>query len=212
MTTKLRDTDIRYYEGLVQSTSKMYSDLLRTEREDLEQVLRFRIWRALEAFTSTRWVEQPADAKGRSPRERFVFFCLRNQIKDLVKGRVRRDNSKPDWMDGIVGIREVHIERLSDAALDPYLAVQFEDRFDDEVLLPTTLSSDERQVVVLLYLEYTQVEIARLLRVRARDIGARMAAIRLKMADWRPDVAPMSQGVVKVQLASEAWAVLEAAA
>jgi hypothetical protein len=79
-------------------------------------------------------------------------------------------------------------------------------------MLPATLTGDERQVVVLLYLDFSQAEIARLLGVRPRDIGVRVASVREKMADWRPDATSMSQPTVKVQLASEAWALIEAVA
>jgi hypothetical protein len=92
-----------------------------------------------------------------------------------------------------------------------YLSQAPGDRYEDEVLLPATLTGDERQVVVLLYLDFSQAEIARLLGVRPRDIGGRVASLRLKMADWRPDVPAMSP-TVNLQLASEGWALLEAVA
>jgi DNA-directed RNA polymerase specialized sigma24 family protein len=221
-----QDDDIRYYEGLVAHTATMYLDVLRVEREDLEQVLRFTIWRALESYTATRWNTRGHDAKGRSARERFAFYCMRNQIKDLLKARGRRDSAKPDWMgDSITGVREVYLEdAASDRAGDAhgsfrdrfegkYLAQRPGDRHEDEVMLPATLTGDERQVVVLLYLDFSQAEIARLLSVRPRDIGVRVASVREKMADWRPVPATsMSQPTVKVQLASEAWALIEAVA
>jgi DNA-directed RNA polymerase specialized sigma24 family protein len=220
-----QDDDIRYYEGLVARTATMYVGILRVEREDLEQVLRFTIWRALEGYSATRWNSQEHDAKGRSARERFAFYCMRNQVKDLLKARVRRDTAKPDWMgDSIAGVREVYLEDaaceraggaaggLRDRFEGKYLSQAPGDRYEDEVLLPATLTGDERQVVVLLYLDFSQAEIARLLGVRPRDIGGRVASLRLKMADWRPDVAPLRQPTVNLQLASEGWALLEAVA
>lgn len=206
MTTNLRDDDIRHYEVLVRRTAELYVDYLRVEQDDLEQVLRFRVWLALGAFDHLRAI--PARRVGRSPREVYVFHCIQNQLKDLRKGRMRRDNSRPDWMPDVQGIREVYAEdELAPESI--HLAVPFEDRFDDEVLLPATLTGDERRVVALLFLDYKQVEIARLLGASAHDIGARVASVRAKMADWKPDTA--CEGAVKVQLASEAWAVLEAA-
>jgi DNA-directed RNA polymerase specialized sigma24 family protein len=140
--------------------------------------LRFTIWRALESYTATRWNTRGHDAKGRSARERFAFYCMRNQIKDLLKARGRRDSAKPDWMgDSITGVREVYLEdAASDRAGDAhgsfrdrfegkYLAQRPGDRHEDEVMLPATLTGDERQVVVLLYLDFSQAEIARLLSV-----------------------------------------------
>lgn len=221
MTGEPQDDDIRYYEGLVARTATMYVGILRAEREDLEQVLRFTIWRALEGYRATRWNSHDQDAKGRSARERFVFYCMRNQVKDLLKARVRRDGAKPDWMgDSIAGVREVYLEDVAsersgtsrDRFEGKYLSQRPSDRHEDEVLLPATLTGDERQVVVLLYLDFSQAEIARLLGVRARDIGVRVASLRLKMADWKPSGTSMSHNVMKVQLASEAWALLDAVA
>jgi DNA-directed RNA polymerase specialized sigma24 family protein len=211
-----QDDDIRYYEGLVAHTATMYLDVLRVEREDLEQVLRFTIWRALENYTATRWNSHGHDANGRSARERFAFYCMRNQIKDLLKARGRRDAAKPDWMgDSITGVREVYLEDVASERCfeGKYLAQRPGDRHEDEVMLPATLTGDERQVVVLLYLDFSQAEIARMLSVRPRDIGVRVASVRTKMADWRPAPATsMSHNVMKVQLASEAWALIEAVA
>lgn len=201
MTTKLRDDDPRHYEGLVRTTSRMYADVLRVELEDLEQVLRFRAWRAIEGFQAERSQVYQHGAK-RSPRERFVYLCIKNQIRDLMKSRMRRDNTRPDWMGEVTGIREVYFEDVAPDLLGRYVGDTPEDRFDDEVVLPATLTSDERRVVAFLYLDYSQVEIATLLQVRARDVGTHVSRIKEKMADWRPDLALRDDDIVQLPWAA----------
>jgi len=189
---ELADTDIRYYEGLIRTTSRMYASGVGVELEDLEQVLRFRVWRALEAYDPER---------SRASRRSFVYTCVRNQIKDLVKARVRKRAT---------GYSETYMED-SGSKDERHLAVVPEERLEDAVVLPTTITSEERQVLALVYVGYSLTEIGLLLGVTAKLAGSRMASVRSKMADWRPDVAPMSQPCQIFQLASEASALLEAA-
>lgn len=198
------DTDHRHYEGLVISTTRLYADRLRVEAEDLEQLLRFRVWLALRSFNERRSQPRQPDAV-RSPRETFVFLCVRNQIKDLTKSRMRKDSA----------MREVYLEDMAapEAVQYRYEArhhAQVADRLDEVVVLPATLSPDERRVLALVYLDFSLAETARVLGIPARVVGQRMASVRQKMADWAPD--RHEPGAQVVQLASEAWAVLEAVA
>jgi RNA polymerase sigma factor (sigma-70 family) len=190
----MRAEKLRKYEGLVFSTARMYAGRLRVEEDDLQQVLRLRIWKALEAYDPRR---------SRVIEESFVFTCVRNQIKDLVKARIRRDNAKPGWMpDEVPGIREVYIEDQQ-----PGWEIPVEEQEGDEVLLPSTLTANERQVVALLYVGFSQAEIAVLMTVPPREVWAHVRVIREKMADWRP-TSPDAQ---VVHLATEALTVLQAA-
>lgn len=198
MSVKIPDTDTRYYEALVRSTTRMYARRLRVESEDLEQVLRFRVWLALKAYDERR---------SRATRRSFVFTCLRNQIKDLVKSRIRRDRAGS----------EVYIEdeAPSEASREvwegQYLSELPDARLEEVVVLPATISADERQVLALVYVGYSLTEASRLLGVTSKIVGARMASIRVKMDDWRP-AEESAEGAEIVQLASEAWALLQAAA
>jgi RNA polymerase sigma factor (sigma-70 family) len=170
---RVSDADLGRYKGLVYKTSQMYADLLGWEREDLQQVLLTRVWLAIAAYDPKR---------SALPEERFVFSCLRNQIKDMVKSKTRRDKHG----------RQVYIADLTSNGDQ-----DFSDRFEFEHLselpeerealaLPETLTPEEREVIALLYVGYRQTEIAIILTCQRRDIERRVRTIRRKLVDWRP--------------------------
>lgn len=158
------------------------------ELEDIQQVLRIKVFKALLAWTPSR---------SRTSRDRYVFMCLRDQAKDVLK-RVRRG--------------ELHIEDLVTTEADSG-AIDTRDRFDErylsqtheqiyshveeeELLLPSTLTRLEREIVTLLFRDYKQAEAARMLGLEKREIEKSMRSIRSKMADWDPGTtspAPSSQ-------------------
>jgi DNA-directed RNA polymerase specialized sigma24 family protein len=113
------------------------------------------------------------------PRERYVFSCVKNQAKDLVN-RERRN--------------ELYIEDLSADRRETFEGrylhadeTQTFGLFDDgEVLLPSTLTELERQVIALLYLDYSQREAATHLGLKRNEMERTVRTIRQKMADWRP--------------------------
>lgn len=197
MPVSLADTDTRYYEGLVRTTARMYARGVGVELEDLEQVLRFRVWRALEAYEVGR---------SQAARRSFVYTCLRNQIKDLVKARVRRNDAGTECY-----MEDAMLAAGRDAFEGQHLVVEPDGHLDEAVTLPVTVTSDERQVLALVYVGYSLTETALILGVTPKLVGSRMASIRSKMEDWRPDTGPASGGAQIFQLASEAWTLLEAA-
>jgi DNA-directed RNA polymerase specialized sigma24 family protein len=180
------DPDVlRHYEGLVHRTAQLLAPYVEMEREDIEQVLRVKVWRALLSFDP---------ARSRTNRDRYVFMCVRDQAKDVAK-RVRRN--------------ELHIADLvtEDGGTpgDAFAHGHTPDRFDarylsesheevygvveaDEVVVPSTLTSLERQVVVLLYRDRTQAEAARELGIHKREMEKCVRSIRTKMADWNPGI------------------------
>lgn len=175
-----RDTQPEDYEGLVYATAALVAPLVQEEFEDIAQLLRVKVWRALEAFDPTR---------SRLPRRRYVFMCVTNQVKD-IKNRKRR--------------YDLHIEALGEdgAAHDGfelrYLAVDAEVVYaevdDEPLVLPTTLSAQEGQVVILLCEDYKQAEVGRMLHMDKRGMERAMRAIRSKMADWKP-TPPVKAGL-----------------
>ena len=58
----------------------MYAPHVQEEYEDIVSVLRIKVWRALCAFDP---------ARSSMPVQRYVFSCVKNQAKDLVKKRRR---------------------------------------------------------------------------------------------------------------------------
>lgn len=155
---------LKDFEGLIFKTAVLYERRLRTEREDLQQVLRIRVWLALEAFEPSRTTTNV---------ESFVFTCLRNQIKDLVKARMRRDNIA----------REFYLEDIESIESYP----TYDDPFLDDDLLPTTITESERVVIGLMYVGYQRPsDMAPVLGVTPKEVSRRVASIRLKLADLRP--------------------------
>src|SRR4051794_1091609 len=172
--------DIGHYEGLVFKTSVMYEGPLAMEREDIQQILRITVWRAITSYEPIR--------DERRSIETFVFWCVRNQIKDLVKSKTRRDRHG----------RQVYIEDL-----DGELGGRDDKRRgDDDVRLPDSLTAVEREVIGFLYLGYRQTEIAALLECPRREIERRVRMVRRKLADWRPASEPDAPAEV-VELEAE---------
>lgn len=202
----MRSDKLRRYEGLVFSTSRMYEGILRVEMEDLQQVLRLRVWLALEAFDPGR---------SAATEESFVFTCVRNQIKDLMKARRRRDSLATEvYIEDVAPAdHAVEFGGIRDRFEHKHLSDALDDVHADEVLLPATLVRAERHVIALLYVGYSQTEVAGLLNVPPREVWGHMTSIRRKMEDWRPNAGTsMSQGAEIVQLASEAMDALAQAA
>jgi DNA-directed RNA polymerase specialized sigma24 family protein len=155
-------TEIIFYEGLVRRTASMIAPVVQEDYEDIVAILRIKVWRALEAFDP---------ARARQPIERYVFMCVTNQKKDLLKRKRRH---------------EVELDESYDAPVDSdvvYGGVE-----DETPVIPCTLSSLERHVVARLYLGYTERQAARLLGLTRSEMEGALEGVRTKMADWRPVV------------------------
>ena len=178
-------TDIAYYEGLIHKTASMYVRIVDDEFDDIVSVLRVKVWRALAAY-------DPAKVKTQTV-EKYVFMCLRNQCKDLVRKRRRpevlMDDLSPDGHD------ESPVGWMRQLATDheqEYGHVE-----DEELLIPSTLTPLERRIVCWLYLDRTQKEVAGLLGLTRAEMERAVRTIRAKMADWRPSErrAPIAAAV-----------------
>lgn len=174
---------LRLYEGLIFSTARRYSIFVEEDLEDIQQILRVKVFRALESYDGSKALPR---TDGRSPRDAYVFQCVRNQAKDLLKKKPRHetyiddvgladDGEGRDWFEGAFGVATTHDEVYG----------QIE---DDDLVVPNTLTDLERRVICLLYAGYRQSEVARSLSLVKRDMERAMRSIRLKMEDWRPTV------------------------
>lgn len=184
--TRLADVDIAPYEGLIFSTARRYHDLLDIDLEDVQQILRLKVAQALVVFDPSKWRKHTDDDEA---KRRYVFGCVRNQVKDLLKGQDRRNSAR--------GGGQLYVEELreqGDSFEHRYL-VETDERALADVLdqmpeLPFTLSQLERSVVALLLLDYNQTEIARELGTSRTKVRVAHASVKSKMAelDWTPDV------------------------
>lgn len=169
------------FEGLVFTTAKMHERWLGVELEDLQQVIRVKVWEAVEAFDESRYPHN-RDLHLRS----WVFGAVRNKMKDLIKSKVRRDKYGVHF-NYIEDERTFRSEDAleGDAAFD-YKHMRHDDPENEDLALPPTLTENERAVIALIVLDYRQREIAGTLEIPISHVERAMRSIRVKMAEWEP--------------------------
>lgn len=172
----------------------MWSPILKGwEFEDICQVLRVKVWKTL-----VKWdplhpkVLQRMRNEGKTEeelRDAFVFGCVHNQIKDLVK----RQREQALLIEDVAPARfsaNPFQQGPRDRFEMRYLQVTSEHVFDaienDRSLLPDTLTHDERLVLLHMYIGYSQTETADELGIDRQRVTTIVKRIRRKMADWRP--------------------------
>jgi RNA polymerase sigma factor (sigma-70 family) len=169
-------TDILYYEGLIKKTASMCAPHVEIEFDDIVSIFRVKVWRALESFDP---------ARSSMPVQRYVFSCLKNQEKDLLKRRRRGEL----YLDDVSGA-PVASGDTDDAFEGHYFAVTADDVFAEveaePPLIPSTLTALERAIVVRLYAGRSQRETASALGLRRSDMERALRSVREKMGDWRP--------------------------
>lgn len=171
-------SEIAFYEGLIRKTAAIYSPRIQEDYEDIVQILRVKVWKALLAYDPERSTQQV---------EKFVFSCVANQVKDLLK-RKRRNELY------IEEIRGTELETQTDVFDGRYLAVTSEQALAEaeleRPLIPSTLTDVERRVLALLYADYSQRESATRLGLTRAEVERAVRGIRQKMADWQPSTTP----------------------
>jgi DNA-directed RNA polymerase specialized sigma24 family protein len=179
------------FEGLIFTTAQQTlatpcSPPLEIEFDDISQRLRIAAWRGLESYDRNR----DPGAKKRHPQalERYIFQCLSNEKKDILK-QVRRGNIYIE--DQIADGQGDHGKGKAKAGFEVRYLSQPEDevfaQVEDELLpLPSTLTVTELRVVGLLYENYQQTEVRQQLSLSVRAIDGLMRSIRAKLGDWRP--------------------------
>lgn len=199
----IADADILHYEGLVRKTAARYVGLVRHDFEDICQVFRLKAWKALLAWdpTDPRIVKKVAAGESEDElRDRFVFMCLRNQGKDLVKRR--KPETDPLFIEdfahsnGHSGLHDQREDSSRDRFESQYLCASEEEVFGEiegeDIILPGTLSQDERRVLVCMYLDYTQPETALRLGLSAKKVSAAAKSVREKLQHLKPSAVEES--------------------
>lgn len=167
--TEAIEVALRYYDGLIHATARRCVAFCEEDYDDVVQVLRVKAWQALRAYDPQRC---------RTTRDRYVFMCVRDRAKDVVKKKKRN---------------QLHIEDLRDSATDRfdarYLCSTHEDNYaaiddDDDPLLQ--LDELERAIARLLTSDYKQAQVARALGLQKVEMDRAMKSIRYKLADLRP--------------------------
>jgi RNA polymerase sigma factor (sigma-70 family) len=171
---RLESTEIAFYEGLVRKTASLIAPYVQDEYDDIVAILRIKVWRALEAYDP---------ARARQPIQGYVFMCVTNQKKDLLKRKRRQ---------------EVPLDADYDVRVDSDQV--YADVEDEMPVIPSTLSPIEKRIVMLLYVGYTERQTARELGVTRGVFERSLEDVRTKMADWRPAGTPVV--VVPVAIAA----------
>lgn len=185
LSSHLNPEDPTSYEGLVSKTAMRFGEMARVrgfEEDDFKQVLRIKVWQAINAYDPSRT---------RMQLPNFVFGCMTNLIKDIKGKRVRSDAYLEDLLGP--GGSDEGVSRGDNSRNAMLLSVDQETAFrelETEVLLPESLDEDERAVALLLIEDYAQHEIATTLGIRRTQVRAHIAAIRLKMGVGKRHVAP----------------------
>lgn len=189
----MSDGDLGSYEGLVRTTAARYAPLLDDDFDDVAQVLRMKVWQALDRFDPSR---SNMDVRN------YVFQCVRNRLKDLFKQQDRLNKKRrgaqlyiEDFMaDAEMNFTARHLKLDQEVA---YFSVE-----DEDIAVPSTLNELERSVVALLLLDFSQAEIARQLNVGRARIRSAHASVQEKMADWRPSQGDILEAPVQIPQAA----------
>lgn len=188
LTTAETEVALRHYEGLVFTTAqRLVRSGVEEGLEDIQQILRIRVWKAICAYS-------PEKARGMT-RDAYVFMCVRDGAKDAGK-RKRRGELFIEDVAPTPLVGEQSGESPRDRFEHRYLSTDHDQVYGDvdegDVHLPNTLSERERAVLRLMRDHYKQTEIADVLHVTKREVESAVRSIRAKLADWRPsrEIAP----------------------
>lgn len=192
MDAKRPHQQITHYEGVVRKTAALIEPRVEDDFDEVCQFLREKVWKALGAFSPTR-VRTTSKFTPAQQCERFVFACIKNGEKDLLKKKKRNllfieDLAPIDTGDGHAPTDSFHRRHMSIEDSYPSIA--------EVPLIPSTLTQDERQVLSLYYVGYTTAEIAVQTATPKKDVLGAAARIREKMADWSPaEGVPMQTAI-----------------
>ena len=173
---------MEFYEGLVKKTAGKYHAIVQEEYEDMCQILRLKCFQALESYKPEL---------SRVPLQNYVFQCVKNQIKDLMKRKRKNDLHLEDVAPSVSnGNGERDLDGGRDRFESKYCLEEEDEAFaeilEETPLIPSTLTDTERAVLIGLYLEYQQKDIAERLGVTIREVARAVKSIKAQMADWKP--------------------------
>ena len=175
-------TRVEFYEGLVKTTAGKYHAKVQEEYEDMCQALRLKVLEALASY-------DPARAK--QPIKGYVFSCVVNKVKDYIKRRRRDDLYLEDvaesWSGSGDGAREktgttyqFEAQYFMEEEAEVFRAIL------SQTPLPADLTDTEETVLLGLYLEFQQKDIAERFDLTTREVAKAVKSIKEKMADWKP--------------------------
>lgn len=176
MTEREIERTLARFEGLVHETARqIVARGVEMDPEDVAQLLRLKVWKAIVAFDATH--------RRGLPLRRFVFMCLQDMRKDLEKRPRRYTASIDEIRDRRYGNSEAAVADWFDSR---YLSVEAEQVFaevEDIAELPADLTDTERQLVAL------RLE-GRMLLDIDRELGLSRAQRERVMRELREKLTP----------------------
>lgn len=182
-----KNRSISHYEGLVRKTAASIEPFVEDDFDEICQFLREKVWKALDAFTPSR-VRKTSKYSPGQQLERFVFSCILNGKKDVLKKK-RRNWLYIDDMLAKAALGGEDNSNLHDSFESRYLRT--DDLFTDldpepPVPIPSSLTQQEKRVAMMLYDGYKIDEIAGRLDTTRRGVAVVVESIQLKMIEWAP--------------------------
>lgn len=192
-----------HYEGLVRTTASLCAPYVEEDFDDICQFLRYKVWKALLSFEPHKLRVQVAGrVEIAAARDRYVFSCVQNGKKDVLK----KKRHGLLFIEDLAPIDEKgeqsggHHTFSRSGFEQRYLSIEdaFSHLEDEMPTVPSTLTTSEKAVVLLLYLDFKPAEIAESRGLARKEINALLGSVREKMADWNPAAEPAPLSVVAV--------------
>lgn len=180
--------DISHYEGLVRKTAAECATRVEDDFDEICQFLREKVWKALDAFSTERVKTLRSKYTPEQQRERFVFACVTNGKKDVLKKKQRGWLFIDDLATSLDDDKRVGDPNAGGFALR-YLCEDdaFTSFESDEPRVPNILDPTEREVALLLYENFNEDEIAAKIGRRRKETRAVIAGIQQKMVEFAPE-------------------------
>lgn len=190
------------YRGLIYKTALLYLDRVDGDLDDLVQELSIKVWRVLLAYDA----QHPS---GKDER-RFVFMCLVNKTVDW-KRYPNRTARATDYIEDLAAAETPEVgsgfQSRDSFEIQHGLTSSHDSVYGDvdegDLLLPNTLTGDEREMIELLLTGLQQIEAGQAIGLDKRGVERIMRRIRLKLADWRPSGAPPAVTTLPTARAAE---------
>jgi DNA-directed RNA polymerase specialized sigma24 family protein len=184
------DRRVEGYEGLCRRfASNVFGLVPDVEFDDLCQLYRLKAWRALASYDRAH--------EAGLTEYRYVQMCLKNLEKDL-RARVWRP---VDFLEdlGRQSRLEVETRLLCTSSDEVYAEVEH-----DGLQLPPEIDGLEAEIVVRLYVGWSQADVARGLGLEKNEMTRYMRSIRLKLDDWRPPEEDLEAPAAELEIARAA--------
>lgn len=184
-----RQPKLSEFEGLVFKTAQMFASYVAIlmEEEELRQELRIVVWRSVSRYDARR----TETGMGLKP---YVYGNVANKVKDFRRDAARRARYDLTF-ESIDSHREEGEERFYGDFELRYLCESPDvvyGKIDEGLLvLPSTVTRAEADVLVLLMFGHSEREMMLRLGVRRSAVRYAVEQLQVKFADWSRSPTPL---------------------